>query len=324
MRRVRDSKSICDNNGFLNDYAIGWNDVPFKDCSINQCFLKKKIWNHYIWISEEFVFNFLISDLGHCSIIHADFYNLKDDIRISKIYRHPLIKYIVIDDNINSYAHYKGKRKFINILRSSNYLNLDLKLDDFDITSTIYLDYESLNVLIPWDFEHFHYTSKHMNLITKGILRIGEMEYDLSNSKCFIDYGRGVLKRKCEWDWLTSGFTNEKHEHVSINLGAKYTDYTGVNENALKIDDKIYKFDSDIYFKYNNNDCTIDVKSMKGDEVNLKFKPIIRDFKPDNIKIFKFKLKQMVGYINGYVMCKDKKVIFNNEIGWCESHFAKR
>lgn len=323
MRRVRDNKSICDNNGFLNEYAIGWNNIPFKDCSINQCFLKKKIWNHYIWISEEFIFNFSISDLGHCSIIHVDFYNLKENMRISKIYRHPLIKYIVINDRINSYAHYKGKHKFINILRSSNYLNLDLKLDDFDITSTIYLDYESLNLLIPWDFEHFHYTSKHMNLITQGILRIGDRQYDLSKSKCFIDYGRGVLKCKCEWDWLTSGFKNENNEHISINLGAKYTDYTGVNENALKIDDKIYKFDSDIYFEYNKNDDTIDIKSVRYDEINLKFKPIIIDFKPDNIMIFKSKLKQMVGYINGYVMCKDKKVTFNNEIGWCESHFAK-
>ncbi|MEN2256897.1 DUF2804 family protein [Paraclostridium benzoelyticum] len=322
MRRVRDNKSICDNNGFLNEYAIGWNDIPFKDCSINQSFLKKKKWNQYVWIGKDFIFNFVISDLGHCSIIHADFYNLKDDIKISKIYRHPIIKYIVIDDKINSYAHYKGKRKFINILRSSGYLNLDLKIDNFDITSTIYLDYESLNILIPWDIEHFHYTSKHMNLITKGILRIGNQKYDLSDSRCFIDYGRGVLKRQCDREWLTSYFTNEKHEHISINLGSKYTDYTGVNENALKIDDKIYKFDSDVNFNYNDNGI-IYIKSTRHDEVNLKFKPIISDIKPDNIKVFKYNLKQMVGYLSGYVMYKDRKINFNDEIGWCENHFAK-
>ncbi|MDM8127918.1 DUF2804 family protein, partial [Paraclostridium benzoelyticum] len=186
----------------------------------------------------------------------------------------------------------------------------------------IYLDYESLNILIPWDIEHFHYTSKHMNLITKGILRIGNQKYDLSDSRCFIDYGRGVLKRQCDREWLTSYFTNEKHEHISINLGSKYTDYTGVNENALKIDAKIYKFDSDVNFNYNEDEI-IYIKSTRHGEVNLTFKPIISDIKPDSIKVFKYNLKQMVGYLSGYVMYKDRKINFNDEIGWCENHFAK-
>ncbi|MCG4723097.1 DUF2804 family protein, partial [Alistipes putredinis] len=70
-------------------------------------------------------------------------------------------------------------------------------------------------------------------------------------------------------------------------------------ENALKIDDKIYKFDSDVDFNY-NNDGTIDIKSTRDDEINLKFKPIISDIKPNNIKVFKYKLKQIVGHLSGY------------------------
>jgi hypothetical protein len=323
MNQVNDSKAICNKEGVINEYYIGWSSIPFKDCTINQSFLKKKTWNTYMWMNDEFIFNFAIADIGYASIIHADFYEINSGKRVNKSSRYLFSKSIIVDDRINSYAYYKSKHKFINILRSSNNLNINLKWDNIDITSIIYLDYESLNVLIPWDYRHFHYTSKHMNLKTKGLLIIGSKKYDLNSSTCFIGYGRGVWKRKCEWDLLTSGFINDNNDYISINLVTKYTDGTGVNENSLKINDKIYKLNSDVKFCYDKEKQVINIKSLKSDEVNLEFKCVINHSKVNNVIIFKSKLKQIIGNINGYVKYKNKKIYFNNVIGWCENHFAK-
>ncbi|MGL5754884.1 MAG: DUF2804 domain-containing protein [Paraclostridium sp.] len=323
MRQIKGNKFLCDSHGLLNEYSIGWSKIPFKNCTINQYFFMKKSWNKYMWISENFVFRFEVIDIGYASIVHADFYEIKNNKSVNKSCSYLLNKHIILDDKINSYAHYKSKNKFINILRSSNHLNLDFKWDELDITSIVYLDLESLNLTIPWDYNHFHYTSKHMNLKTEGILRVGSIKYELSSASCFIDYGRGVWNRKREWDWLTSGFIDKDNRYISINLGAKYTDNTGVNENFMKINDKVYKIDKDVVFNYNKENETINIKSLKNDEVNLEFKLIKYHIKVNNAIIFKLKCKQMIGNINGYIQYKDKKFEFENVIGWCENYFAK-
>lgn len=323
MRQIKDNRFLCDNKGLLNEYSIGWGNIPFKNCTINQSFFRKKSWNQYIWINEEFIFTFAVIDIGYASIVHADFYGIKDNRRINKSCSYLLNKYIILDDKINSYAHYKSKHKFINVLRSSNHLNVDFKWGGIDITAMICLDYESLNVAIPWDYNHFHYTSKHMNLKTEGLLKLGNNKYNLSRTTCFINYGRGVWNRKGEWDWLTSGFIDGENKYISINLCAKYTDDTGLNENCIKINDRVYKIDSDVFFNYDKDNEIISIKSLRNDEIVLEFKVAKHHTKNNNAIIFKSKLNQRIGYINGFVKYKGSKVEFKNIIGWCESHFAK-
>ncbi len=323
MKEVKDNRFICTNDGLLNAYSVGWSKIPFKDCTIKNRFFRKKIWNHYMWIGKDFVFVFAVVNLDYAAVVFTDFYDLNSKRKINKCVRHGLSKNIMMDDKINSYAHYKDKHRFINVLRVNNYLNVEFKWDEIDITSTINLGYESINALIPWTYKYFHYTSKHTNLETKGELTVDNKKYNLDDSLVFIDYGRGVWQRKKEWYWLTSGFIDEKGKSIGLNLGAKYTDGTGVNENGIKIDDTVYKLDDDVEFNYDKENNKWIIKSVKSDEVDLEFIPIVYNNKVNNIIIFKSKSKQFVGYLNGVVMLKGKEIKFNNTIGWCEDHFAK-
>ncbi|MFQ9308592.1 MAG: DUF2804 family protein [Paraclostridium sordellii] len=323
MRQIKNTKYLCNENGSLNEYSIGWGNTPFKDCSINKNIFIKKIWNRYMWISKEFILNFSIFDLGYISILNMSFFDLENFFKVSKKYKYPISKSIILDDKINSYVHFKSRNKFINILRSSNYINIDFKWDDMDLNSKVYLDYESLNLVVPWDYKYFHYTSKHMRLKTQGYLNIESKKYNLDNSNCFIDYGRGVWNRKAEWEGLITWFKSDKNENISINLVNKYTDNTGLNENCIKINDKIYKFKSDICFNYDKNKKLINIKSLKNDEVNLYFKIIEDNNKSHNAIFFRFKEFQKVGIIFGYIKYKDRRIEIKNTIGWCEKYFAK-
>ena len=196
MKEVKDNRFICTNDGLLNEYSVGWSKIPFKDCTIKNRFFRKKVWNHYMWIGKDFVFVFAVVNLDYAAVVFTDFYDLNSKRKINKCVRHGLSKNIMMDDKINSYAHYKDKHRFINVLRVNNYLNVEFKWDEIDITSTINLGYESINVLIPWTYKHFHYTSKHTNLETKGELTVDNKKYNLDDSLVFIDYGRGVWQRK--------------------------------------------------------------------------------------------------------------------------------
>lgn len=323
MKEVKDNRFICTNEGLLNEYSIGWSKIPFKNCTIKNRFFRKKIWNQYLWIGKDFAFDFTIVNLDYVTAVFTDFYDLKTKQKINKCILYNLSKSIIIDDKINSYVHYKDKHRFINVLRVNNYLNVEFKWDEIDVTASINLDYESINALIPWTYKHFHYTSKHTNLRTKGTLTIDNKKYNLDNSLVFIDYGRGVWQRKKEWNWLTSGFTDEDGKDIGINLGAKYTDATGVNENGIKIDDTVYKIYDDVEFIYNKEVNIWNIKSKKTDEVNLEFSPILYNNKINNMIVFKSSLKQYTGYLNGVVKLRGKEIKFNNTIGWCEDNFAK-
>ncbi|MVO74577.1 hypothetical protein GOD97_07485, partial [Paeniclostridium sordellii] len=48
MRQIKNTKYLCNENGSLNEYSIGWGNIPFNDCSINKNIFIKKIWNRYM------------------------------------------------------------------------------------------------------------------------------------------------------------------------------------------------------------------------------------------------------------------------------------
>ena len=179
MKEVLDNKSICTKDGILSDYSIGWSKIPFKDCSIKNKIFMKKIWNRYIWIENNFIFSFFIISLDYSSILIVDFYDMKTKSTINKHMRCKLSKNIIIDDRINSYAYYEDKYRFINVLRINNYLHIEFMWNGIDITSIINLDYESINAVIPWTYNHFHYTSKHISLENEGNFSINNNEYKL-------------------------------------------------------------------------------------------------------------------------------------------------
>ena len=323
MKEVVDNKSICTKDGILSDYSIGWSKIPFKDCSIKNKFFMKKIWNRYIWIENNFIFSFFIISLDYSSILIVDFYDMKTKSTINKHMRCKLSKNIIIDDRINSYAYYEDKYRFINVLRINNYLHIEFMWNGIDITSTINLDYESINAVIPWTYNHFHYTSKHISLESEGNFAINNNGYNLENSLAFIDYGRGIWQHKKSWNWLISGFKSEAGEIIGINLASKYTDKTGVNENGIKIDGKVYKIYDDVEFIYDKENNIYNIKSKSTDEVNIEFIPILYNDKTNRLLCFRLNQKQYIGYLNGIVTIKRKEVKFNNIIGIIEDNFVK-
>ncbi len=324
MKELKKKNSICSKDGKVNQECIGWGKKVFSNCNIDRGYFRKKIWNHYMWMNKDFVCALAIVKLDYAGLIFIDFYDLKENKKIHKSITIPLCNGIILHNSIGSYAHFQNKEMYLNIIRTNDKLHAMVKWDEIDIDANIFLEKESLNVLVPWSEKKFHYTSKQFPLKSSGYINVGDEDYEkfeLNYSISFIDYGRGIWEREKYWYWLTCGFENEDNK-VGLNLGAKWTDNTGVNENGIKIDATLYKLYCDVDFeKIDENNWRI--KSINCEDINLIFNISTVNDKVNNKLIIKSSLKQHIGYLSGIVKVDDKEIEFKEVLCWLEDHYAK-
>ncbi len=324
MKELKNKNFICSKDGKINQDSIGWSRKIFSNCDIETGYFRKKIWNHYMWMHENYVCALAIVKLDYAGLIFIDFYDLKENQEIHKSITIPFCNGMIIHNAIGSYAHFQNKDMYINIIRVNNRLRTMIKWSEIDIAANLVLEKESLNVLIPWSENKFHYTSKQLPLKSKGYISVGQEEsekFNLSDAIGFIDYGRGIWEREKSWYWLTCGFENEDNK-VGLNLGGKYTDNTGINENAIKLNGVLYKIYCDVKFeKIDINKWS--VKSIDCEDIDLKFKIININDKINNKLIVKSSLKQHIGKLSGVVKVNDEEIEFKEVLCWFEDHYAK-
>lgn len=321
MKELKGKNYICSKEGEINNDSIGWSRNVFENCDIKTGFFRKKIWNHYMWMNERFICTFAIVKLDYVGVIYLDFYNMIKNSEIHKCIYIPLCNGMIINNRVGSYAHFQNKKMYTNVIRVNNNLNAILKWDEVDIDVSIELEDESLNVLVPWSDKLFHYTSKQFPLKSSGYIQIGEEQCYIDEAMVFIDYGRGIWEREKSWYWLTCGF-EKNDKRVGLNLGSKWTDNTGVNENGIKINDTVVKINSDVEFLKIDAD-NWSIKSVNSDEVDLVFNTVNLSEKVSNKYIVKSDMKQRIGRLSGIVKVNNEDIKFESTISWFEEHYAK-
>lgn len=108
------------------------------------------------------------------------------------------------------------------------------------------VDHETLNVVVPWDDERFHLTSKQQALPARGEVRVNDRVYRFDDeSYACLDFGRGRWPSGVEWCWAFGAGRVDGHT-VGFNLGSKWTDGTGITENGLVVDGRVHKIASPV------------------------------------------------------------------------------
>ncbi|RDY25886.1 DUF2804 domain-containing protein [Romboutsia weinsteinii] len=321
MKEIYGRNFVCTKSGKLKKDSVGWSRNTFENCDIKSGFFRKKFWNHYMFMHEDFICVFAIINLDYAGQVFIDFYDLKNNTEEHRSINVAISQGITIHSKVGSYAHFQNNEIYINVIRVHDSLNTIVKWDNITIEGTIMLDKESMNVLVPWDDKHYHYTSKQLPLKCTGKINVSKEVFDLDESIAFIDYGRGIWERKKAWNWITCGFVYD-NMNIGLNLGAGWTDNTGLNENFIKINEKVFKLNSDVIFK-EINPKTWSIKSVDTDEVDLIFTLDKITHKNNNVIIIKSTLKQHVGRLNGTIITEGKIIKLENVLSYFEDHYAK-
>jgi hypothetical protein len=170
-------------------------------------------------------------------------------------------------------------------------------------------DHETINVLVPWEDDRFHLTSKQQGLRARGEVRVDgrlyRFEHESERDAAFacLDFGRGRWPAGIDWCWAFAAGRREGHT-VGFNLGSKWTDGTGVSENGLVLDGRVHKIADPVAFTIDPHDHMRPwrVRTAVGSRVDLTFTPRCERAVRVPLGIAGIELHQCVGSFSGTVV----------------------
>jgi hypothetical protein len=275
--------SLCDQPGTLNPKAVGWSRTPLTECNLSGHLLRKKRWNYWAVTTPDFLFSITISDVDYLGMVFAYILDFKSKQFIEKTLSPLLGKGCDLPSGVFESISYSDPKMEASFTTTPDKTNILVECPDFggsNLSANFQIKYpkahQTMSVVIPWTPRIFQYTSKHNCLPASGSVKLATKTYktDDENSFACLDFGRGVWPYASLWNW--SSFSGRAGSHViGVNLGAGWTDGTGLTENSLTCDSVLTKLSEDILFTFDASDFMKPwtITTRKTDRVRLTFTP---------------------------------------------------
>lgn len=325
---------LCDSNGKLLRESAGWSRNPLYNCNLKGKWLRKKKWNYWCIISRDCLFSITISNIDYAGLVFAYFLDFKTMKFIEKTVMVPFGRGCSMPSSVNETVTFKHPQMEAEFISEGYDTHIKTYSDDFngellkaDFRVIFPEGHETLNVVVPWSDKMFQFTSKQECLPVEGTLAIGNSQYSFTPQDTFacLDYGRGIWPYKVSWNWANASGIANGHV-IGFNLGAKWTDGTGITENGIIVDGKVIKLNENVLFEYSKENFMKPwkIKTTVTDRVDLQFIPIYERIANSNFIIFKSEIHQMVGYFSGRIAIDtDEYIEIEGICGCAEDHFGQ-
>lgn len=333
-RELTEHVKLCDAKGQLNPNAIGYAKKPLIESNLKGNFMRKKKWNYWCIFGDEIVFSATICHLDYAAVCFVYFLNYETQRFFEKTIMVPYSRYLRLSESVLDTSLFRSESLTVHSLYEDGTTRLTVDVPEFDgesLKASIVIshpnDMDSLNVVVPWNRQTFQFTSKHHTLPTAGFVQIGSKRYELDESDSFtvLDYGRGVWPREAAWNWAMAS-QRSLGKVIGLNFGGKWTDGTGMTENAFFVNGRMTKISEDVLFHYDSNDFKKPwlIHTKLTDDVKLTFSPFYERISVSDARLVKSEVHQLFGYYNGYVRYADgKKLKIHQLLGSVEEHCAK-
>ena len=326
---------LCNRSGRLNPRARGWSRFPLQTCNLSGHQLRKKRWNYWCITGKDVLFSITISDLDYAGIVFAYFLDCKTGETAEKTVMVPFAKNVYLGDTVSSLSSFQNDNVDVQFAYEGEGVSISLSWLNFakgkDLSAELFVrtpkKHETLNVVVPWnDSSRFQFTSKQNCLPAQGFFSIGKKkhEFDPKESFACLDFGRGVWPYRTRWNWGSfSGYSGK--DIVGANLGAQWTEGTGITENALCINGKLTKIKENVLFEYDRNDFMKPwvIRTEHSDSVNLVFSPFFERQASFGMLVAASSTHQLFGRYSGTVKAGRKKIVIDKITGWAEDYRAR-
>jgi hypothetical protein len=328
------SVALCDADGRLNPEGVGWTRFPVHDCRLTGRWLRKKRWNYWCITSETHLFSITISNIDYAGVVFIYLLDFETKRFVEKTITVPFGKGLQMTDGVMGSCAYAGSGVDIRFTSDEHEASLHVVWDNFggkpfktDVHVKYPHNYESMSVVIPWDDTHFQYTSKHHGMAAEATLEWGEerIEFDPERSYACLDFGRGIWPYSSFWNW-GGGSGRSGDQLIGLNLGAGWTDGTGLTENGVIVNGVLRKIHDTLNFDYDPKDFMKpwSIKTETTDEINLVFTPFFERVAKSNLLVIKSEVHQMIGRYSGTIISPDGETIsVDTIVGWAEEHSAR-
>ena len=300
-----------------------------------------KEWDYYLVYNANFAIAFTISDNSYMAL---DSLSLIDFKKVVEHTNSPMRFFTNGKTNFPS-TSVKGDIKSLNKKEEFVFTNdgtkrvLKVSFPDFykGTPCNVYCELtaepeDSMVIATPFpkNKKAFYYNQKIVGFKANGYIEYDGQRYEFNDSdtRGLLDWGRGVWTYKNTWYWGAGAFQCDGHE-LGFNIGYGFGDTSAASENMIFYDGKAHKFDQVSF------NIPVDKKGKEeymkpwtftsnDDRFTMTFKPIIDRHADTDFKILCSKQHQVFGVFNGTMVLDDgTKIQVENQIGFAEKVFNK-
>lgn len=308
---------IADPRGHLVREAIGWSRHPLHRCNLSPSWSRVERFNYWCITSREAALTILCADVGIAGVALLSFQDLASARPVERIYVRPGGLPVPMPDT---------PRGDLSLDVSRLRLSMVMQGDDMVVSAaarTLFgtrlsvelvvrrpSSHETVNVLVPWDDERFHFTSKQQALPARGVVeiggrsgRFGQRRYHFKESNegfACLDFGRGRWPSGIAWCWAFASASRGSGS-LGLNLGGAWTDGCGVTENALVLDGRVHKLADPVDFDIDRRDYRRPwrIRTRGSDRLDLRFAPRRERAVKVPLLVASADLHQMIGTFSG-------------------------
>jgi len=324
---------LCLPDGSLNPEAVGWSRRSLHTCNLKGAWLRKKRWNYWCVTSERFVFSAALANVDYIGLAFAYFLDIETGELVEDGVVTPLGIHCSLPDEVEADIAFNRRRWSFTVKYQAGKIHFTFHRPSMrgrrvlaDLVFAPPPSLDSLNVVIPWSPKRFQFTSKQNCLPAEGGVKVGDRTYEADPASSFacLDYGRGIWPYFTTWNWA-AGAGYQGNDLIGLNLGAKWTDGTGSNENGIWRNGRLHKLSEDLDFSYDRADFRKPwhIRTQATDRLDLTFTPFFEHVSGVNLLALASEGHQCFGRFSGRLRFDDDVVEVDSLLGWSEEHKAR-
>ena len=333
-KKLQQPVNLCREDGTLNPESIGWARTPIHTCNLKGAWPRKKKWNYWCIMNSECLFSATISNIDYVGMVFIYYLDFKTGDFIEKTIMSPFGKGCHMPPVVDATVKFTNASLELSMISQKSGTHILCKTDDFngkslDVDLKVFFPegHDTLNVVIPWSKKKFQFTSKQECLPVEGSMMVDNKLFEFKEGDSFavLDYGRGIWPYQSTWNWANGSGLSDGRK-LGFNLGGIWTDGTGMTENAIVVDGKLYKISDDLLFSFDKTDFMKPwtIRTQNTDQVNLSFVPFYERVAKSNLLIVKSSVHQMIGHYSGTIRTTTgEPIAFENILGCAEDHHAR-
>ncbi len=339
QKEIKERIFLCDQKGRLNPESIGWARLPHHTCNLKGAWMRKKRWDYWTVVNGKHLFSAAFAHLDYAVLAFVHLLDMESGefFEHSVIKKMPSAKEFTLPNSAGEevFFDFEGLRMNFQPDAKGTMLRVDCaQFQGSPLTAEILVlapkAQESLNIVAPWSKRRFQFSSQQNCLPAQGRVEWGGRVVDFKKtgknpSFAALDFGRGVWPFQTAWQ--RAGFAGKCGRDVlGLNMGAHWTDETGMNENGYCLNGKLFKIFDGMTFDFNpeNYMAPWKVRTRSSEAVMLEFNPIHHHPVEHKVAFLQAQTHRVFGRWSGEVKVGGRKTLAVKELpGWVEDFQAR-
>lgn len=321
---------LCRPDGSLAPEAVGWSRRPVIDCTLHGSWGRRKRWDFWCVTGPGFAMNLTYADVDYLGLADVWFRDLDAGDEATATAPVPLARGMALHPRAGQgevgLATKALRLRFADDARGTTLaVSFHTRQGPFEaeVLVTRPAGHESLTVVIPWSERRFQCTTKDVSRPAEGRLRWGDRTWELradGTAWGCLDFGRGKWPYRTTWNWGAAAGTCDGRR-IGLQLGGRWTDGTGMTENALVVDGRLSKLSEELVWTYDTSDWLAPwrIRTPRSDRLDVKFTPVHDKVGRLQLGIASSRVDQCFGTYEGRIVPDDGQPLeLSGLFGWAE------